>query len=155
MRKCSDIFIFLVVITAVSCNNVQAAGFWAGYKQELQKEEINDQGPWGGHRAISWESEDQGTFEIKRIIDLAEKNGRNFVDSSEYNSAEINGWSYFEKPIFPLDQRGFNPLMTYNISTYEYFPRRIVSDATVLKFKTGWISIERGTDESNEVNGFI
>ena len=100
---------------------------------------------------IEWNS----LFDIRRIIEFATENGWTFVDSTKYEEADLKTWTYFDKQIFPLSHEGFNPTVTPQISTYEHFPRWTKSDVWVLHFKTGWVSIQPGTDESNDINGFV
>ena len=147
--------LFLLSLSLLSCSRTMPAGFWSDFDKNDQIKEFSNQGPWGGHRALLWRSETQGSFDNKRIIEFATKNGWTFIDSSIYSAADLKTWTFFEKQIFPLSHEGFNPRMTQLIKTYEYFPRRTKSDVCVLQFKTGWVSILPGTDESNEINGFV
>ena len=49
---------------------------------------------------------------------------------------------------------GFKP-KTFHGFSFEKFPRWINSNLTVYKFKTNFITIKPGTDNSIEENGFI
>ena len=147
--------LILVSFMLNCCQKIEPAGFWTDFHRDLLKEQYNDQGPWGGHRAIYWTSERQKSFDTKNVIDFAFKNGWTIVDSTDYTSDEIKAWTYLGKPIFPLSHEGFNSTMTPSIKTYMYFPRWTNSDVLVLRFKTGWISILPGTDKENEINGVV
>ena len=83
---------------------------------------INDQGPYGGHRALYWKCNDDNTFSSDTIIKFASENGWILIDSSEYQENQTTNWTYFGKPIFPLDHSGFSDAISNN-STFEYFPR--------------------------------
>lgn len=130
------------------------AGFWTNFEKNKQIQKYTDQGPWGGYSALFWKSEKNGAFEAERIIEFATKNGWTFVNSTKYKAADLTTWSYFDMQIFPLSHEGFDPTMHQLISTYENFPRISESDVCILEFKTGWVSIQPGTDQSNEINGF-
>ena len=145
----------LVTMTLLSCCKSQPAGFWTDFDRETQTDHINDQGPWGGHRTLHWKSDKQGAFDTKRVIDFAITNGWTLVDSSDHTSDHMDNWTYFSETIFPLAHTGFDPKVTSLVSTYEKFPRWTTSDVIVLHFQTGWISIEPGTDDSYETNGFV
>jgi hypothetical protein len=137
-----------------SCNKITPSGFWKNYQKEFIIKNISDQGPWGGHRAIYWKSNNNNTFNTKQIIDFAVKNGWKFVDSSYFRSENIKKWTYNEKNIFPLSWEGFIPNFNTQTSVFEYFPRWTDTGLTVLRFKTGWISVTPGSDDSDEINGF-
>ena len=137
-----------------SCNKTLPSGFWKNYKKDFLKENINNQGPEGGHRAIHWKAEKSRTFDSKDILNFATKNGWKFVDSLEIKPEELETWNYNNTPIFPLSYAGFSSTPINN-SLYKKFPRWISSRLKIYMFKTGWITIEPGTDDSNDVNGFV
>ena len=154
MKKRVTLLIF-VTLTLFSCNRMQPAGFWIDFDKAWQREHINDQGPWGGHRAMHWSTNQEGTFDTNRIISFAAANGWTLVDSTLHKVDDMKTWRYRAQTIFPLDHKGFRSLVESANSTYEHFPRWIDTDALILWFKTGSVSIQPGTDDGNEVNGFV
>ncbi|MTI29276.1 hypothetical protein [Xanthovirga aplysinae] len=154
MMKLTIILTF-ATLTLVSCSKITPAGFWTDFDKNLQIEHINDQGPWGGHRAIHWTADNKETFNTKRIIDFATKNGWTLVDSTQHSTRNLIKWKYMNNPIFPLSHTGFSPTVIPSNSVYENFPRWTSSDAMVFHFETGWVSIQPGTDDSNLTNGFV
>lgn len=138
----------------MSCNKIMPAGFWKNYENHLLVTDISDQGPYGGHRAMHWENVRANIFNSKNAIDFAISNGWVFVDSSKFESSEIENWQYSNQPVFPLSHTGFDSSSSNN-STHSDFPRWIVLKLHVYKFKTGWITINPGTDDSMDENGFI
>ena len=148
-------FSIFIITTLVSCNKIQPAGFWSNYNKKSLEKHINNQGPWGGHRALHWISDNHDTFQTKNVIDFASKNGWTLVDSSMYSSSEINNWKYLGKEIFPLGYLGFNPKTIPSTNTYEYFPRWTKSEIIVFQFKTEWSLIQPGTNKTNDINGFV
>lgn len=146
--------VFLLSITICSCNKNTPAGFWTSYKKHNIKGNVNDQGPRGGHRAIYWKAE-VNTFNSRDIIDYAATNSWRLFDSIEVNEEQLKNWTYDSKPVFPLANDGFSPDSVRNISTYAQFPRQITESLKVYSFKTGWLAIEPGTDDSLDVNGFV
>jgi len=144
----------LFMLGFFSCSSTTPSGFWGDFKKDFLKENSSDQGPRGGHRAMHWSSEKQGTFNSKEIIDFATKKGWELVDSLEVQVDDLKSWNYNSTPIFPLSHTGFSSVSGNN-STYKYFPRWIKAGLKVYTFKTGWVTIEPGTDNSIEVNGFV
>ena len=154
MKRFALILAF-AILPLLSCSKLEPTGFWNEYKKDLQVEHLNSQGPWGGHRTIFWKNPTPGTFKLNEIIDFAEDNGWTLIDSSKHTTDEIKSWSYSNNPIFPLTYIGFNHSEKKITATYENFPRWTSTDILVLHFKTGWVSIQPGSDETNEINGFI
>jgi hypothetical protein len=143
-----------MTIMICSCRKLTPAGFWKNFQAELIKNNISDQGPYGGHRAMYWKTETGKKFNSKEIMKFATKNGWTLIESLEFNQAQISKWAYNNAPIFPLTHKGFSNVLTNN-STYKYFPRWTSNAITVYKFKTGWVTIDPGTDKSIEENGFV
>ena len=145
----------LTTVLLVACNKAVPTGFWKDFKSDHLQKNISDQGPWGGHRAMYWKSSDENIFTAKQVIDFATKNGWELVDSSKFLADSLVGWTYGNKNIFPLSSEGFVPHYTMTTSEFEHFPRWTTSGLSVFAFKTGWVSIQPGTDNSNEINGFV
>ena len=150
-------FIFLIVIVTLaftSCSKATPAGFWKNYRKDLLVKNISDQGPYGGHRAVYWKSDEANTFRSANVLVFARKNGWTFVDSSEFNSDHTNKWTYNNKAVFPLTSIGFSDTLL-NDAHLTDFPRWFGGQVRVYTFKTGWVQIEPGTNNSVEENGFI
>ncbi len=144
----------ILTIGFASCNKATPAGFWKNYKSDLLVKNISDQGPYGGHRAIYWKSNKANTFISANVLEFAKKNGWTLVDSSGFNDDHTNKWTYNNKAVFPLTSTGFSDTLL-NDAHLTDFPRWFGGQLTVYKFKTGWVTIERGTDNSIEENGFV
>jgi len=150
-------FLFLTLILTLAfaaCNKATPAGFWKNYKKDLLVKNISDQGPYGGHRAIYWKSDKANSFTSNNVLQFARKNGWTLVDSSTFDSDQTSRWNYNNQPVFPLTNVGFSDTILNN-SHLTDFPRWFGGQVSVLKFKTGWVTIEPGTDNSIEENGFI
>lgn len=149
-------FLFTLILTLsfISCNKATPAGFWKNYKSNFIVKNISDQGPYGGHRAIYWKANETEIFNSKNVLDYANKNGWTLVDSTEFDQAQTNKWTYENKPIFPLTLKGFSDT-TLNDAILDDFPRWFSGQIKVYKFKTGWVTIKPGTDNSFEDNGFV
>ena len=105
--------------------------------------------------AMHWKASGQNSFTSNQLIDFATKNDWEFADSSYYSSDSIRHWVYFGKNIFPLTHEGFNPCVDFMVSSFDDFPRWTTTGFSVLAFRTGWVSIQPGTDDVNDVNGFV
>jgi len=145
--------LLLVMLVLFSCDSTTPGGFWDDFKKASQKENLSDQGPYGGHRAMYWKSEKKGMFTSKEVLDFASENGWELVDSLEVQANDLKTCYYNDAPIFPLSHTGFS-VTPVNSDIYKYFPRPI-NAGKIYRFKTGWVAIEPGTDASTEVNGFI
>lgn len=153
----TKLFLFLTLILTLAfaaCSKATPAGFWKTYKKDLLVKNISDQGPYGGHRAVYWKSDKANSFTSNNVLEFARKNGWTLVDSSAFNSDQTNKWTYNNQAIFPLTSTGFSDTIENN-TQLEYFPRWFDGQITVFKFKTGWVTIEPGTDNSMEENGFV
>ena len=76
-------------------------GFWKNYKDELIREDISDQGPWGGHRAMYWTSRGDNEFSKQDIVDFATDNGWTFVEELKFSKTDLDSWTYGNKEMFP------------------------------------------------------
>jgi hypothetical protein len=148
---------YLLTLTVLwnSCSKVVPAAFWTKYQKNFLLKNISNQGPRGGYRVMYWKTKDENTFEKKDLIDFATKNGWTFVESSFFPVHRVKTWTLFEKNIFPLSSQGFDPHLNFVTSEFKNFPRWTQTGLHVLSFKTGWVSIEPGSDDSNEINGFV
>jgi hypothetical protein len=144
----------ILILAFASCNKATPSGFWKNFKKDLLIKDIIDQGPYGGHRAVYWKSNGANTFNSEEVIDFAINNGWTIVDSTKFNLSQTSNWLYDNKPIFPLSYTGLSDTAK-SVSTYEYFPRWFGGDIMVYRFKSGWIAIQPGTDNSIEENGFV
>lgn len=157
MKPIRSTFFYLLIITSLflnSCNNLIPTAFWENFESDYIIENISDQGPYGGHRAIHWRTESKKTFKSEKIIAFAKENGWTLTGIEKFNPESMKDWEENGKSVFPLTSQGFKPeLIEDNIS--KDFPRWINSDITVYKFKTNFVTIEPGTDNSIEENGFV
>ena len=149
------IHIILASLIISSCSKTMPAGFWNEFEKELIRNSVNDQGPWGGQSAIHWTSEKENKFEISQIIDFAASNGWTIIDTLEYSIKDIEKWNDGKQLIFQACIEGFEPEGKDEIILFEDFPRWITNDFTVYRFKTDWIKIDLGTDNSSVENGFL
>jgi hypothetical protein len=143
----------ILICPLLSCKKLSPAGFWTDYQEEFLKQNLSDQGPWGGTRTLYWQSEIPQTFRSYDIIQFALKNGWSLKDSLYIDTQRLNTWALSGSPIFPLSFSGFNA--TGNDNFYSHFPRWIRSASKVYSFKTGWVTYEPGTDKVNNINGFV
>lgn len=143
-----------LVLTLASCNKAAPVGFWKGFKSSLLVKYISDQGPYGGHSAIYWKCDRADAFTLNDILEFAKKEGWTLVDRSVFCADQTNKWTYIDKAVFPLTSSGFSDTVEHN-TQLEHFPRWFGGQIEVYKFKTGWVTIEPGTDNSIEVNGFV
>jgi hypothetical protein len=155
VTKTFSFLIIIVTLIFAACNKVTPAGFWQNYKSDLLVKNISDQGPYGGHRAMLWKSDKANSFSSANVLDFAKTNGWNYVDSLDYNPEQVSKWiTYNKEAIFPLTSSGFSDTVIQS-TQLDYFPRWFSGQVRVYKFKTGWVTIEPGTDDYIEENGFV
>ena len=106
IKKFTLILAYLLTLNFLSCNKVTPAGFWENYNSRFLIKNISDQGPYGGHRALYWKSNEDNTFSSVDVIKFATENGWKLIDSSEYQAHQTTKWTYLGKSIFPLDHSG-------------------------------------------------
>lgn len=144
----------IISFTQISCDRYMPAGFWAVYQTEFLKDEMSNQGPWGGYRAIHWESADMHEFEEKSVLKFAEESGWSLINCFPVDQNRLEEWVKNDEDIFPAFLTGFEYGSQDSIS-FRDFPRWIKQDLTVCKFKTGWVRLFPGTDDWTSENGFI
>ncbi len=137
-------FIFALVFLA-SCAKMAPAGFWTSFRKELIEINESDQGPWGGHREIRWKADNATRFNTQTILDFARKNGWTLTDSLTLVSDAL------------LCENGVNKDdYMFDILTRTVLPEWKPMDVKIYVFKTGWISVRPGNDETDtEKNGFV
>lgn len=140
---------------ALSCSVRMPAGFWKNFDSKSITNEINDQGPYGGHRALFWQGIDAAKFNSVNVIEFATKNGWKFKDSSRFTRSEVQRWRYNGKTIFPLSTEGFEPSGSYSNSEYSYFPLSTISDIEVITFETDWTKVEPGSGKVTNACGYV
>ena len=143
-------------MTLVSCDRNMPGGFWETFDKKSIVKNESDQGPYGGHRVIHWENATKGTYNQKSIIDFAVLNGWTPTDTLILGKPDMIDWISYDKLVFPIYLSGINKKWTEDdLGGYTEFERYIDSDLTVYKFKTDWVLIYPGTDESTSENGYI
>jgi len=147
---------FLVILTLTSCDKNLPGGFWKNFKSDLIKHKESDQGPYGGTRSIFWSTSEQGTFTEKKVLDFATANGWEPVNSTHFSKQDMTDWYHDQTPVFPIYFDGTNEVYSDNNPVaYTAFERWINKDLTVYRFKTSWLLIYPGTDESTQENAYI
>jgi len=145
-------FLIVFLFIVLSCNKMTPAGFWKKYHSDFMVKEISDQGPWGGFRIIHWEDNNNDRFVNIDILKYAKDNGWDLIDSIDYGKNLPKSWTFSDKQIFPYNYNESNDL---DNQINDKLQRWIESDFKLYSFKTGWIILKPGTDESTERTGFI
>jgi hypothetical protein len=145
---------FLLSITFVSCNKATPACFWKKFDARFLINNISDQGPYGGHRAMYWKTDRANYFNSVDVLLFAQRNGWTFLDSSNFSQEQTRRWIYNGKRVFPLTSTGFSDSVLDDAHLTD-FPRWFGGQVSIYKFKTGWITIKHGTDDFVEENGFV
>jgi hypothetical protein len=134
------------------------AGFWINFDSKNITSDINDQGPYGGHRALSWQGT-AGEFNAVRVIDFATRNGWKFRDSSRFTPVVVQAWKENGKAIFPLSTNGFQPSFNFSDSVsnaeYGYFPLSITTSIDGIRFETSWTMVQPGSGGVTDAVGYV
>jgi hypothetical protein len=148
MRTKQLLSVTCLLLILCSCGPIGgAARFWKTYKPELIVAQQSDQGPWGGHRWVQWESRNAGVFSEREAKKFAIEHGWKFLQRFEVSAQGMSDWKGFKQSrVFPLFQTGL---------ANDGFPRRIVSDSIFLKFDSGWLREDPGTNEMSTAYGYL
>lgn len=138
----------------ITCNKATPAGFWKNYEPNFLINNISDQGPYGGYRAIYWKADKTKNFSSNIILGFANINGWTLVDSSSFSADQTSKWTFNNQQVFPLTSAGFSDVLVNSVQP-DRFPRWFGGPLEVYTFKTGWVTIQPGTDNSTEENGFV
>lgn len=130
------------------CTGVMPTHFWDDFNSSLIRDNRNDQGPYGGHRATYWAASQPNAFSVSEVLSFAKNNGWEFADSLPYQ--DVVG----SRTLFPLDHGGMDTTET-SISTHAYFPLWIHGEATLYRFRTNWITVEPGTGETHDALSYV
>jgi hypothetical protein len=85
------------------------------------------------------------TFGAQKVKAFSAENGWKFVSEEKVSSDRMKAWVNEQgKALFPLGYSGFAP--DKNDSTYDHFPRWILTNATLLTFDSGWITAMGGVE---------
>jgi hypothetical protein len=128
-----------------SCSRLSPAGFWTEFHSDLITAKYSDQGPWGGHRKISWKSETGNFFTPQKVIDFAEKNGWKLVDSISFSADTLT-----KNSVIVFKNDGYST----DIFRHEVLPELTAKDNKVLVFETDWLEVEPGNARETFEDGF-
>jgi hypothetical protein len=116
------------------------SGFWKGYRSSAIVKQFSDQGPWGGERWILWQSGSGDTF--------SEADARGFAESHD--------WKFLERVEVAEQAIGDSSLFrSGHDRAREDFPKFISGASVVLKFDSGWMREDPGTNEMSTAFGYI
>ena len=137
--------IFSLTVLVTSCNKTTPAGFWTDFHKDLLLTKNSDQGPWGGHREIYWKSETNNSFTDKELIEFADKNDWQLVDSISFSADSItkNSFSKLKNDDYSLD-----------ILKETVLPKLKTKNNRIFIFKTTWLAVEPGNARETFENGF-
>ena len=92
--RCKPALIALVIAALVGCGSASGpAGFWESYQSELIVDRESDQGGYGGHRWIHWESDEAGAFVEAAVRSFAAEEGWEVVERIELTEETVLSWA--------------------------------------------------------------
>jgi hypothetical protein len=138
-----------------SCSSTMPTSFWKNFESSSLTNEISDQGPFGGHRALFWKVKTPDIFNSAKILEFASKNVWKLKDSSNFTLTTIQNWKHNGKTIFSLSNKGFTPNENYSNTEFDNFPLTITSDLKVFIFETNWTKVDPGTTETTNAFGYV
>ena len=136
---------FCLAALITSCNKTAPAGFWTDFHKDLMLTKNSDQGPWGGHREINWKSEANNTFTDKELIEFAENNDWELIDSFSFSTDTLTKSSFSKLK---------NDAYSLDILNESILPRLKTNDNRIFIFKTTWLAVEPGNTRETFENGF-
>ena len=137
--------IIYLIVLATSCSKTTPAGFWTDFHKDKILTKNSDQGPWGGHREINWKSETDNTFTDKELIEFANKNDWQLIDSISFSADKVtkDSFSKLKNEHYSLD-----------ILNQSVLPKVKTNDDRIFIFKTTWLALEPGNTRETFENGF-
>ena len=134
-----------IIFFTTACSKITPAGFWTGFHKNLITISENDQGPWGGHRKIVWNS-GVSFFNVEEIIDYAKKNDWQLTDSIMFSTDTLTKESRIK---YKNDDYSLTIFREMVLS--ELHP----NDNRAFVFMTTWLAVEPGNTRETFVNGFV
>jgi len=104
-------------------------------------------------RWIHWESPEPDTFSEDELRRVAGDNGWKFLGREFYAADSMTTWSYHGTPVFPLNFPEHGGSVT--VQDVQEYPRHIMGPCTVLRFDSGWIREDPGTNETSTAFGYV
>jgi hypothetical protein len=132
--------IAIVASVLVGCHSLTPSGFWKGYRSDSIVKQFSDQGPWGGERWILWQAVTTEGFSEADAQRFAVGHGWKFLERVEVSAASIGTSSLFKKE---------------SDLARENFPKLISGESVVLKFESGWMCEDPGTNEMSTAYGYV
>ena len=132
--------IAIVASALAGCKPLVPSGFWKGYRSDAIVKQFSDQGPWGGERWILWESRSGEGLSETDAKRFAERHGWKFLSRVDASSQSIHATSLFRNG---------------NDRARDRFPKFIAGDSVVLKFDSGWMREDPGTNEMSTAYGYV
>ena len=147
--------LLIIGLALSSCSRITPSGFWMNYKSDQITDKKNDQGPWGGTLIINWNANKNSEFNFADVEKIASKNDWKLIDRVDYYTADLKKMTDFGKPTINLPLKNFTPKEQRADLKSNSIPRKIETDFTLYRFKTGWVIFEPGTNSSTQENGFV
>jgi hypothetical protein len=122
------------------------AGFWNNFHRSSILTKDSDQGPWGGHRILTWKTETKNTFTDHELIEFTDKNDWKLLDSISLLTEDLNAISFSKLKIDDLSQDILNEIILPKINT---------KDCKIFIFETTWLYVEPGNARETFQNGFV
>ena len=138
--------ILTLTVLVTSCNKTTPAGFWTNFHKDLILSKNNDQGPWGGYREIYWKSEAENTFSDNELVDFAEMNDWQIIDSTSFSADTLTGTSFSKLK---------NDVYSLDILKESILSNLKPKDNKIFIFKTTWLAVEPGNTRETFANGFV
>lgn len=138
--------LFGLQLSLIACEKFAPAGFWNDFHKHLIVENESDQGPWGGHRSMSWKATSGAQFFTdSQIVDYAKPHDWVLVDSFSFSFDTLN-LEHF--PTLKNDDYSIDLLKEHVFSTLSS------GDNKILIFRTGWLNVKPGNATETFENGF-
>jgi hypothetical protein len=137
--------ILTLTVLVTACSKTTPAGFWTNFRKDLILSKNSDQGPWGGHREITWKSEVKNTFNDNELIEYAEKNDWKIIDSISFLTDTLTKNSFIKLK---------NDDYSLDILKERVLSKLKPKDNKIFIFKTTWLAVEPGNTRETFENGF-
>jgi hypothetical protein len=130
----------VLLVLLVACNRLVPSGFWKSYRSELIQKQYSDQGPWGGERWLFWSASKSGVLSEHEVSQFATDHGWRFVRRFAVPAGTLRKSPAFDAAPDPASSS---------------LPAFINGDSMILKFDSGWMFEDAGTNEMTTAHGYV
>jgi hypothetical protein len=131
-----------ISILSFNCNKTTPAGFWKNFDNSYITQNVNDQGPWGGHTVVYWKNLSK-KYEAKEIVDFSFSNKWKLIKIDSLDNIAAEKWLEDHTGNNAADRE----LSKQYISDEKDIPSLNSNRAVLFTFDSHWVLVEGDTSK--------